>query len=148
MLFKVTVKSITGRPLPSTTQSVVLNSENCYDIEAYGSDTRLRYVVNPSDRRDKALLITIDETIASVLAAANTAYGDIWVKLPIETTVGGATTDRYIPVKSITWAEAVSDETDHVYIDYNIGGFKTTRVMVPFSLTDIVYVGSTGTSSK
>ena len=148
MLFQVTVKSITGRKIVGSTQSVVLNSENCFDIEAYGSDTRMRYVLNPNDRRDKALLITIDETIASVLAAANTAWGDVWVKLPVETTVGGDTTDRYIPVKSITWAEAVSDETDHVYCDYNIGGFKTTRVMVPFSLLDIVYVGSTGTSTS
>ena len=147
-LIQVTVKSITGRKLTGTTQSVVLNSENCFDIEAYGADTRMRYVKNPNDRNDKALLITIDETIASILAAANTAYGDVWVKLPVETVVGGDTTDRYIPVKSITWCEAVASESDHVYCEYNVGGFKTQQVMVPFSLNDMRYVSSTGTSSS
>lgn len=148
MLFQVTVKSITGRPLPATTQSVVLNSENVYDWETYGSDSRFRYVLNPNDRRDKALLVTIDESIASCLAAANTAYGDILIKLPVETTVGGTTTDRYIPVKSITWCEAVDSQTDHVYVTYNEGGFKSVTVMVPFSLNDMKYVASTGTSSS
>lgn len=147
-LIQVTLKSITGRPLPGTTQSVVINSDNCYDIEAYGSDTRLRYVVNPNDRRDKALLLTIDETVASILAAANTAYGDTWVKLPVEATVGATTTDRYIPVKSITWAEAYGSESDHCWLDYNLGGYKTQRVLIPFSLNDITYVSSTGTSSS
>lgn len=148
MLFQITVKSITGRKLTGTTQSVVVNSENCYDIEAYGSDTRMKYVVNPNDRRDKALLITFDETIASILAAANTAWGDILVKLPVETEVGGTTTDRYIPVKSITWVEKVAAESDHVYVTYNTGGYKSTTVMVPFSLNDLKYVASTGTSSS
>lgn len=147
-LIQVTVKSITGRQLPSTTQSVVLNSENIYDWETYGSDSRFRYVMNPNDRRDKALLVTIDDTIASKLASANTAWGDVMVKLPVEATVGGTTTDRYIPVKSITWAEAVDSQSDHVYVTYNEGGFKSVTVMVPFSLNDMVYVGSTGTSSS
>ena len=148
MLFQITIKSITGKTLTGTTQSVVVNSENCYDIEAYGSDTRMRYVLNPNDRRDKALLITFDETIAAILAAANTAWGDILIKLPVETTVGGATTDRYIPVKSITWVEKVASESDHVYVTYAEGGFRLVTVMVPFSLNDMKYVASTGTSSS
>lgn len=148
MLFQITIKSITGKKLPSATQSVVVNSENCFDMEAYGSDTRMRYVMNPYDRRDKALLITFDEAISAILAAANTAYGDILVKLPVETTVGGTTTDRYIPVKSITWCEAVDSQVDHVYVTYNEGGFKSVTVMVPFSLNDMKYVASTGTSSS
>jgi len=145
---QVTIKSITGRKLSGTTQSTVVNSENLYDWETYGSDSRFRYVMSPNDRRDKALLVTIDEAISAKLAAANTAWGDVMVKLPVETVVGGTTTDRYIPVKSITWAEAVDGQTDHCYVKYNEGGFKLVEVMVPFSLNDIVYVGSTGTSSS
>ena len=67
--------------------------------------------------------------------------------MPVETTVGGATTDRYIPMESIAWAEAVNGQTDHCYVTYNEGGFRNVEVMVPFSLNDILYVGSTGTSS-
>lgn len=148
MLLQVTVKSITGRKLSGSTQSIVLNSENMFDWQDYGSDSRFRYVVNPNDRQDKALLVTIDEAISAKLAAANTAYGDIMIKLPVEATVDGDATDMYVPVKSITWVEAVGDETDHVYVSYNEGGFKTRTVMVPFSLNDMVYVGSTGTSSS
>jgi hypothetical protein len=147
-LIQVTVKSITGRKLTGSTQSVVLNSEHIFDWEDFGADSRFRYVFNPNDRRDKALLVTIDEALSAKIASANTAFGDVIVKLPVEETVGGTTTDRYIPVKSITWCEAVDSQADHVYCNYNIGGFKTQRVMVPFSLNDMVYVSSTGTSSS
>lgn len=147
-LIQVTVKSITGRQLTGTTQSVVLNSDNMFDWRTSGSDSVFRYVMNPNDRRDKALLVTIDESIATCLAAANTAYGDNLVKIPVETTIGGSTTDMYIPVKSITWAEAYASESDHVRLWFNEGGFKTRDVLVPFSLNDIRYVSSTGTSSS
>lgn len=147
-LIQVTIKSITGRKLTGTTQSVVLNSDNMFDWRDSGSDSVFRYVMNPNDRRDKALLITIDEAISAKLASANTAYGDILTKIPVETTIGGDTTDMYIPVKSITWAEAYGSETDHVRLWFNEGGFKTRDVLVPFSLNDIVYVSQTGTSSK
>lgn len=148
MLISVTIKSITGRKLSGTTQTTVLNASHIFDWETYGSDSRCRYVMNLNDRRDKALLITMDDTIASKLAGANTAFGDTMVKLPVETTVGGTTTDRYIPVESIAWAEAVDGQTDHCYLTYNEGGFKNVTVMIPFSLNDVLYVGSTGTSSS
>jgi len=147
-LIQVTVKSITGRKLTGTTQSVVLNSENMFEWKDSGSDSVFFYVMNPNDRRDKALHITIDETVATKLASANTAYGDVVIKLPIEETVGGATTDTYIPVKSITWVEAQGAETDHVRVTFCEGGYKMREVMVPFSLNDLVYVSSTGTSSS
>jgi hypothetical protein len=147
-LIQATVKAITGRKLTGSTQSIVLNAEHIFDWEDFGADSRFRYVFNPNDRRDKALLITIDEALSAMIASANTAWGDIIVKLPVEATVDGSTTDRYIPVRTITWAEAVDGETDHVYITYNEGGFKNVTVMVPFSLNDIVYLGSTGTSSS
>lgn len=148
MLFEVTATAISGKKLSGSTQSLVLNSENVFDWQDLTSGSRFRYVVNPNDRREKALLITIEEAISECLSAANTAYGDVQIKLPVETTIGGTTTDSYIPVRSITWCEAVGSETDHVYVQYNEGGFKTREVMVPFSLNDMVYVGSTGTSSS
>ena len=147
-LVQVTIKSITGRKLSGSTQSTVLNAKHIFDWETYGSDSRCRYVLNLNDRRDKALLITMDDTIASKLAQANTAFGDVIVKLPVEETIGGDTTDRYIPVESIAWAEAAQGESDHCYVTYNEGGFKNVTVLVPFSLLDIVYVGSTGTSTS
>jgi hypothetical protein len=147
-LVQVTASAISGRKLSGSTQSLVINSENIYDWEDLTSGSRMRYVVNPHDRRDKALLITISEAISAKLAQANTAYGDIMIKLPVEATAGGATTDRYIPVKSITWCEAHGSDTDRVYVSYTEGGFKTVTVMVPFSLNDLLYVSSTGTSSS
>jgi len=147
-LIQATVKSITGRALTGTTQSIVFNAEHIFDWEDFGADSRFRYVFNPNDRRDKALLVTIDEALSAKISSANTAWGDVICKLPVETSVGGSTTDRYIPVRSITWAELVDGQTDHVYVTYNEGGFKNVRVMVPFSLNDMVYVGSTGTSSS
>jgi hypothetical protein len=147
-LMQVTVKSITGRTLTGTTQSIVVNAEHVFDWEDFGSDSRFRYVLNLWDRREKALLVTIDEALSAKISSANTAFGDVICKLPVEATVGGSTTDRYIPVRSIAWAEAVASQTDHVYVTYNEGGFKNVTVMVPFSLNDMVYVGSTGTSSS
>jgi hypothetical protein len=147
-LIQVTVKSISGRKLNGTTQSIVLNAEHMFDWEDFGADSRCRYVLNLNDRRDKALLITMDEALSAKISSANTAWGDIICKLPVEATVGGTTTDRYIPVRSIAWAELVNGQTDHVYVTYNEGGFKNVEVMVPFSLNDMVYVGSTGTSSS
>jgi hypothetical protein len=119
-----------------------------YGWKDSGSDSIFFYVVNPNDRKDKALAITIDETLSAKIASANTAFGDVIVKLPVEETIGGSTTDTYIPVRSITWCEAVEDESDHVWVWYNEGGFRTRKVMVPFSLNDMVYVSSTGTSSS
>lgn len=148
MLLEVTASAISGRKLTASTQTIVVNSENIYDWQDLTSGSRFRYVVNPNDRRDKALMVTISEAISECLTAANTAWGDVIVKLPVEATVDGTTTDMYIPVKSITWGEAVDGETDHIYVWYNEGGFKTRHVMVPFSLNDLEYVGSTGTSSS
>lgn len=147
-LISVTATAISGKKLSGSTQTLVLNADNIYDWEDLTSGSRMRYVVNPNDRQDKALLITISEAISAKLAQANTAYGDILIKLPVEATVGGATTDRYIPVKSITWGEAYGSETDHAYVTYTIGGFKTNTVLIPFSLNDLLYVSSTGTSSS
>ena len=148
MLISLTVKSISGYKLKASTQTIVFNARNIYDWETYGSDSRFRYILNPNDRREAALLVTVDDTIASKLAAANTAFGDVMVKLPVETVVGGTTTDRYIPVESITWGEEVNGQSDHIYVKYCVGGSKVKEVMIPFSLNDLLYVGSTGTSSS
>lgn len=149
MLVSLTVKSIAGYKLSGSTQTIVFNADQMFDWQTYNTtDSRFRYVLNPNDRREAALLVTVDDTIASKLAQANTAWGDVLVKLPVETTVGGDTTDRYIPVRSIVWAEAVGSQTDHVYVKYCEGGRKVRECMVPFGLNDIVYVGSTGTSSS
>lgn len=149
MLISLTVKSISGYKLKAATQTIVFNARNIYDWETVNTnDSRFRYVLNPNDRRENAMLVTVDDTIASKLAAANTAFGDVMVKLPVETSVGGATTDRYIPVESITWGEEVNGQTDHCYVKYCVGGSKVKEVMIPFSLNDLLYVGSTGTSSK
>jgi hypothetical protein len=148
MLVKFTVKSITGYKLNGSTQSLVFNSEHMFDWEDYGTDSRFRYILNPWDRRERAMLVTVDESISSKYSAANTAWGDKIVNLPVVTEVDGDHTHMCIPVRSITWAEAVADETDHCYVKYCEGGFKVREVMVPFSLNDIVAVGSTGSSSS
>ena len=148
MLIEVTATAIAGRKLTGTTQTFVVNSENMYDWQTYGTGSRFRYVMNPNDRRDKALLITVSESIASLLSAANTAWGDIMVKLPVVTAIGGTATDRYVPVKSITWGEGYGGQSDYCHCTYNIGGFKSTTVLIPFSLNDLTYVASTGTSSS
>jgi hypothetical protein len=148
MLTQFTVKSITGHPLSGTTQSIVLNTEHIFDWEDFGSDSRFRYVFNLWDRREKAMLVTVDEATSAKISSANTAWGDIMVRLPVEKVVGGALTWRYIPVRSIAWVEAVGSESDHCYVTYNEGGFKNVTVMVQFSLRDMVLVGSTGSSSS
>lgn len=149
MFVVLTVKSISGHKLTGSTQSILFNADQIFDWETYDTnDSRFRYVVNPNDRRENALLVTVDDTIASQLAQANTAFGDVLIKLPVVTAVGGTATDRYIPVRSIVWAEAVGSETDYCHVRYCIGGSKVKEVMVPFSLTDMLYVGSTGTSTS
>ena len=148
MLIQVTAKSISGRKLTGTTQSICVNPSNMFGWKDVGADSTFFYVVNPNDRQDKALVITIDEAISAKLAAANTANGDRIVKLPTETTIGGDVTDIYVPNEAITWVELAEDEVDHVRVSYNEGGFKTRTVTVPFSLLDMTYVASTGTSSS
>lgn len=148
MLIQVTAKSISGRKLTGTTQSICVNPSNMFGWKTVGADSSFFYVVNPYDRKDKALAITIDESIASLLARANTANGDRIVKLPVEETIGGDTTDIYVPNESITWVEKAEDEVDHVWVHFCEGGFKVRKVLVPFSLNDMAYVGSTGTSSS
>ena len=147
-LVRLTVKSISGQKLTGTTQSIVFNAECIFDWETFGSDSRFRYILNPNDRRESALLVTVDDTIASKLAQANTAWGDVICKLPVVTAVGGTATDRYIPVRSIVWAEAYGSQSDYCLVKYCLGGSKVKEVIVPFSLNDLVYVGSTGTSSS
>ena len=148
MLIEVTITAIKGESIPGTTLSAVVNSDNMYWWKDLTSGSSFFYVMNPNDRREKAKHITISESVATLLAAANTAYGDNLVKLPVETTVGGTTTDMYIPVKSITWCEKASNEADHSLVRFCEGGFRTREVMVPFSLNDMTYVASTGTSSS
>ena len=147
-LVQLTVKSISGRKLTGTTQSIVFNAECIFDWETFGTDSRFRYILNPNDRRENALLVTVDDTIANKLSQANTAWGDVIIKLPVVTAVGGDVTDRYIPVRSIVWAELVGSETDYCHVKYCMGGSKVKEVIVPFSLLDMVYVGSTGTSTS
>lgn len=148
MLMEVTVTAIKGEPIIGSSMTVVVNSENVYGWKDLTSGSSFYYVVNPNDRREKAKHITISEAISAKLAQANTAWGDVMVKLPTETTIGGATSDIYIPVKSITWCVAADGETDHVWVRYCEGGFKVREVLVPFSLNDMEYVASTGTSSS
>ena len=147
-LVKFTATAISGKKLVGTTQSIVVNAKQMFDWQDLTSGSRFRYVLNPNDRREKALLITVSEAISAKLASANTAFADILVKLPVEASVGATVVDRYVPAESIVWGEAVGSETDHAYVQYAIGGSKISEVMIPFGLNDLCYVSTTGTSSS
>lgn len=136
-------------PPGETSVDFILNTENLYKIQSRATtESKAFYHDNPWDRRKSAGYIELGDTVASVRAAFDRTFASNYITLPVyeddDTTV--ATTDRDIPVKTITRAQADSASSDRSYVWYNEGS-KEIRVLVNYTLQEIIDVADSGTTS-
>jgi len=144
--------SVGNRPRVGSSGSTdwILNTENLWKIQVRATtETKGYYCDNKWDRRKPASYIEMGDTLASVTAAYDRTYASNAITLPVFENDDTSSTqvDRLIPVSSITRATAYPADTDLTWLYYNEGARQTVRVLVNYTLQEIIDLADSGSTS-
>lgn len=133
---------------------ILLNTdEHMSDILVDPSDANksiFKYFDNPKDRRESYSVIHANNTVASIIAAADTPFDSNYITLPIHKNNNpeAATVDTTIPVTSLSFADRCNrDPNNHCWVVYYNAAFKRREVLTHLSIEDLEYLSETGSTT-
>jgi len=155
MYYKETVTLWQGiRPHPTidTTNGtyVVLNTNRINNLKVRASTkAKFNYSINPWDRREKPAYLQGESSVTTVSNAFDTTFNSYVLALPVfendDTSV--ATVLRRIHVDDLAFAIADPDSANRSYVWYTTKAFGLVRVLVDYSLDQLVDVADTGNTT-
>lgn len=134
----------------SSGKSWILNTENMFNVQTRATTkTKLFYTDNRNDRKKLAKVMNLEDAKAVVLLVFDKTYASNVITLPVfdNNLSTNSTTDRSFPVDSITRGTAYTADTDLSWLWYNEGGGREIKILVNYTLQEIVDIADSGTTS-
>jgi len=114
------------------------------------SKSIFKFFDNHLDRRESWALVHANNTVASIVAAADTPFDSNMITIPIHKNNNplNATTDFTMPSDCISFATPYNpDPNNHCWIVYYLSAFKRREVLAHISLEDLEYLSETGSTT-
>lgn len=130
----------------------LLNTAHMFNVQSNGaSAVKFYYVDNLYGLKSHGNYVEASETIADVRTAYDATYNAEYITLPVyeDDDITDSVTQRDIPAKSISRAVADNRDSERSWV-YYCEGEKTIRVLINYSLAellDFIDTGSTSTGS-
>ena len=140
-------------PLQGTShhRHMLFNTSHMSEIKAHNTTGAIfKYFDNPLDRREGPSTVKVTNSVASIIAAADTTFESNMITLAIHknNNPDNATTDHTIPVESLSWADRYNpDQDNHCWVIFYNGAFKRREVLCNLSIEQLENIADTGTTS-
>ena len=134
----------------SSTQDWILNTEHMWKVQVRSTTkAKLLYTDDRWSRRKPACYMEVEDTLTSIRNCFDRTYASNYITLPIheDNKTTSTPVDRDIPVISITRATAHAGDADYTWLYYNEGSCKEIKVLVSWTLQEIIDVADSGSTS-
>jgi len=141
-------------PRDGGSRDIVLNTANMSDILVNPDDDTksiFKYFDNPRDRRESWALVHANNTVAEIIAAADTDFHSNMITLPIHkhNNPDEVTVDHTMPVEAITYVDRYNpDPANYCWICYYNAAFKRREVLCHYSMEDIPDIAEFGSTTS
>jgi hypothetical protein len=113
--------------------------------------SRFKYFDNPRDRRESWSTVWCNNTVAEIIAAADTDFHSNMITIPIHkhNNPDEATVDHTMPVEALTYVDRYNpDPANHCWICYYNAAFKRREVLAGLSMEDIPDIAQYGSTTS
>jgi len=132
--------------------SFVLNPNRISDLEDGDDNTvqvptsKFKFFDNHLNPREKYGYVKTKTAVATITAAADTAYDSYFITLPMfrNNNPDALTEDVTIPCNAVAYALAYSADADLSWVLYNNAAFKRKEVLVDYTLAELLSLAENG----